>query len=641
MNHGPTAVRVLILATIFGFGSAPLHALSASKANAKPNIIVILADDLGYGELGCYGGKDAPTPNLDAMAKAGVRFTSGYVSCPVCSPTRAGLLTGKYQQRFGHENNIGQSWEIEHPELMGLPVGEKTIADRLKAAGYRTACIGKWHLGVHENFHPQKRGFDEFFGFLEGGRAYLSDDNPGNFYFKSSPPFAPVHFKESGKAPILRGHEVVDEREYLTDAFTREAFRFIDTNAEQPFFLYLAYNAVHTPITPCPRWEARLGHIENPVRRTVASMMAAMDENIGKLREHLRERGVAENTLVIFLSDNGGSPGGNHTSVDSNCADYSLNTPLRGFKGECWEGGIRIPYLIEWPAKIKGGETFTEFVTALDIVPTALSAAGAPAAEQTDGVDLIPFVNRVKQDAPHDALFWRFHTYKAVRKGSMKLVRQRHQPVQLFDLATDIGESKNLAAESPESLAQLQADLAVWESQMQPPRWSQTQPLRADGSPLFGSRIPNGNMEDPQPGGQWPAAWYRSKKCVNWSTAKSVGRGHSLCIEDNTQGSRVSGQWRSQAVKAAPGARYTLNWSWHYEKARGIDAHIRFFDTAGKFIEQKTVSASGSNEGFEQQTQAAVAPPKASTVDVLFMRTAEGSGSVWIDDVVFSDQPSE
>ena len=634
------SVHALTLATIFGFSAAPLHASIPSKANAKPNIIVILADDLGYGELGCYGGKDAPTPNLDAMAKAGIRFTSGYVTCPVCSPTRAGLLTGKYQNRFGHENNIGQSWEIEHPELMGLPVEEQTIADRLKAAGYRTSCIGKWHLGVHENFHPQKRGFDEFFGFLEGGRAYLSDDNPGNFYFKSSPPFATVHFKESGKAPLLRGNEIVAEQEYLTDAFTREALRFIDGNAEQPFFLYLAYNAVHTPITPCPRWEARLGHIKNPVRRAVASMMAAMDEDIGKLREHLRERGMAENTLVIFLSDNGGSPGGNHTSVDPNCANYSLNTPLRGFKGECWEGGIRVPYLIEWPAKIKGGATFNEPVTSMDIVPTALSAAGAPAAEQTDGVDLLPFVNRINNGAPHEALFWRFHTYKAVRKGSMKLVRQRNESDQLFDIESDISESKNLSAERPELLAQLQADLEAWEGQMKPPRWSQIRPLRPDGRPLFGSLLPNGNIEEAQPGGHWPASWYRSARCVKWCTTKSVGKGHSLCIEDDPQGKREPGQWRSQAVTAAPGMSYTLSWSWHYNEARDISAHIRFFDIAGKFIEQKTVSATGSNEGFEPRTQVAVAPPNASTVDVLFMRTATGSGSVWIDDVVFLDQPS-
>jgi arylsulfatase A-like enzyme len=641
MNYLLASVQCLAFATIVALSAAPMRASVASKPHSKPNIIVILADDLGYGELGCYGGKDAPTPNLDAMAKAGARFTSGYVTSPVCSPTRAGLLTGKYQHRFGHENNIAQSWEIEHAELMGLPVEEKTIADRLKNAGYRTACIGKWHLGVHENFHPQRRGFDEFFGFLEGGRAYLSDDHPGNFYFKSSPPFAPVHFKESGKSPLLRGQQVVAEEEYLTDAFTREALRFMDASAEQPFFLYLAYNAVHTPITPCPRWDARLAHIENPVRRAIASMMAAMDENIGKLRDHLRERGMAENTLIIFLSDNGGSPGGNHTLLDPNCANYSLNTPLRGFKGECWEGGIRVPYLIEWPAKIKGGVTFNEPVSSMDIVPTALAAAETQGAEQTDGVDLIPFLSQENNGVPHEELFWRYHTYKAVRKGSMKLVRQRNEPDQLFDLASDIGESKNLAAEKSEVLAQLQADLGVWESKMNAPRWSTTRPLRSDGRPLFGSLLANGNMEEAQPGGQWPASWYRSAGCVKWSAAESAGGGHALCIEDDPQGRRQLGQWRSQAVKASPGSSYTLKWSWHYNKAQDVAAHIRFFDMEGNFIGQKTVTAVGSNQGFEQRTHVAVAPSNASTVDVVFMRAVNGAGSVWIDDVVFSDELSQ
>ena len=629
----------LILAVIAAWILAPIDVFGALKPSNKPNIIVILSDDLGYGELGCYGGKDAPTPNLDAMAKNGVRFTSGYVTCPVCSQTRAGLLTGKYQHRFGHENNIGQSWEIEHPELMGLPIEEQTIADRLKAVGYRTACIGKWHLGSHENFHPQKRGFDEFFGFLEGGRAYLPDDHPSNFYFKSSPPFAPVHFKESGKSPLLRGHEVVHEQEYLTDAFTREALRFIDANAEQPFFLYLAYNAVHTPITPCPRWEARLGHIENPVRRAIASMTASMDENIGKLRDHLRERVIAENTLLIFLSDNGGSPGGNHTLHDPSCANYSLNTPLRGFKGECWEGGIRVPYLAEWPSKISAGMTFNEPVSSMDIVPTALAAAGAPAAEQTDGVDLMSFLNSVNVAVPHPVLFWRFHTYKAVRKGSMKLVKHLNQADQLLDLSEDPSESKNLASERPELLAQLQADLDDWERKMSPPRWSQTRPLRPDGTPLFGSLLSNGTMEEAQPGGQWPSSWYRSATGVKWSTEKSVSKGHSLCIEDDLSGGNQAAQWRSLSVHATPGRSYTLSWRWHYSMAHSMDAHIRFFDRAGKFIEQTTVAASGSNEGFEHRTLVAVAPHKAATVDVLFMRGPKGGGSVWIDDVVFSDQP--
>jgi arylsulfatase A-like enzyme len=617
--------------------SLPLASLSASEVK-RPNIIVILADDLGYGELGCYGGKDAPTPNLDAMAKAGARFTSGYASCPVCSPTRAGLMTGKYQQRFGYENNIGQSWEIEHPELMGLPVEEKTIADRLKSVGYRTACIGKWHLGAHENFHPQNRGFDEFFGFLEGGRAYLTDDDPGNFYLKSTPPFKEVRFKENRNAPIFRGRKIVEEKEYLTDAFTREALQFVDAKPEQPFFLYLAYNAVHTPITPCARWEAKLKHLENPIRRTVASMMAAMDENIGKLRGHLRERGIADNTLLVFLSDNGGSPGGHQTAVAPDFENYSLNTPLRGYKGECWEGGIRVPYMIEWPGKISPGITSDAPVTSLDVLPTALAAARTSPVEKADGADLLPFLSGVKTEAPHDTLFWRFHIYKAVRKGQMKLVKRRNEPDQLFDLAVDQAESKNIAAERPEVLAELNRDLAAWENEMAPPRWDQKRPLRPDGRPLFGSLFPNGNAEEAQPGGEWPSAWFRSKTCVKWVKGKSVSGRHSLFIEDNPEAKQEPGKWSSVTGKVTPGMSYSLKWMWQHTQAKKVTAQIRFFDQAGKFIESKSLATDGSNQAFEQQHLTASAPAGAATADVLFMRAADGSGSAWIDDVVFEEQ---
>jgi arylsulfatase A-like enzyme len=627
-----------ILAVIMAAGMfAQVLSVQGADKTHRPNIIVLLADDLGYGELGCYGYKDAITPNLDAMAKAGVRCTSGYVTCPVCSPSRAGLLTGKYQQRFGHENNIAQSWELQHPELMGLPVGEKTIADRLKEAGYRTAAIGKWHLGVHENFQPQKRGFDEFFGFLEGGRAYLSDDDPGNFFCKSLPPYQQVHFKEGVHAPIYRGREVVAEKQYLTDAFTREALRFIDASRGQPFFLYLAYNAVHSPITPCARWEAKLSNIENPVRRTLASMTAAMDENIGTLRDHLRALGIAENTLLIFLSDNGGSPGGSPAQVAAGAVSYSLNTPLHGFKGECYEGGIRIPYIVEWPGTIRGGVTSDAAVSSLDILPTTLAAAGAAPAPQTDGVNLLPFFQGAASSPPHEKLFWRFHVYKAARKGSMKLVKQRDKPDELYDLAADVTESKDLAAAKPEVVAELNKELTVWESQMIPPRWSQQFPLRPDGRPLFGSLLQNGNVEEAQPGKPWPKAWYRSKTCVQWSTAKSLSPSHSLCIEDNPAGKQEAGVWRSLAEKTSPGMTYTLTWAWQHTSAKNISAELRFFDAAGKCIARKTTHANGSNDAFEKQTIRAVAPAQAATVDVLFTRAADGSGTVFIDDIHLTD----
>lgn len=619
----------------------------------KPNIIVILADDLGYGELGCYGGRDAPTPNLDGMARAGVRFTSGYVTCPVCSPTRAGLLTGRYQQRFGHENNIGQSWQIEHPEWMGLPVEEKTLADRLRAAGYRTAAIGKWHLGVHENYHPQARGFDEFFGFLEGGRAYLPDDDPANYYLRAIPPHKKVHFRQAGKAPIYRGRDIIEEREYLTDAFTREAIGFVDRSKDRPFFLYLAYNAVHTPITPCPRWEARLRHIENPVRRTVASMTAAMDEEIGKLRLHLRKTGLADHTLLIFLSDNGGSPGG--IAKEARAAPYSLNTPLRGHKGQCWEGGIRIPYIVEWPGRIKGGVTSDLPVSSLDIVPTALAAAGAALPETCDGVNLLPFLDGASSGVPHHKLFWRFHVYRAVRVGPMKLLKIRGQPDQLYDLVADLTESRDLAADRPDVVAALNKKLAEWERRMVPPRWNQRFPLTPDGKPMFprkpglaGAARPaqvtrarnllrNGDAETPQPGRPWPVAWYRSESGVKWSTEKAASPTHSLCLEGGVRAPGQVAAWRSLAVDVVPGRAYELSWAWRYEGAREVAAHLRFFATDGKFISQEHVVANGSVATFEAQRIGAIAPAGAATADVCFRKSPGAAGTVFVDDIVLRE----
>ncbi|MEI6239220.1 MAG: sulfatase-like hydrolase/transferase [Planctomycetia bacterium] len=453
------------------------HAPADAAGPRRPNVIVIVADDLGYGELGCYGGTDAPSPNIDAMAKAGATCTAGYVTCPVCSPTRAGLLTGRYQQRFGHENNIAQSFELEHAELLGLPLDEQTLAERLKAAGYRTAAVGKWHLGVHDRYHPLVHGFDEFFGFLDGGRAYLPDDDPGNFYFKSSAPYPQVPFKENGRSPVMRGRETVQEREYLTDAFTREALAFIESNKTQPFLLYLAYSAPHTPITPCARWEEKLSRIQNPIRRTIASMVAAMDEGIGKIRERLRTHGLADDTIVVFLSDNGGSPGGNKTLIEAGCDNYSLNTPLRGFKGECYEGGIRVPYLVEWPGHVAAGTTYDRPVSSLDIVPTALAAAGIPVPTDTDGASLLPFLAADRNDAaPHSALFWRFGGWKAVRQGDLKLLKAQGKPDELYDLATDVAESRNLAAERPEDVARLNKSLTEWERGMIAPRWTGTSP---------------------------------------------------------------------------------------------------------------------------------------------------------------------
>ncbi|MFA7005083.1 MAG: sulfatase-like hydrolase/transferase, partial [Verrucomicrobiia bacterium] len=361
---------------------------SQSLAADKPNILLIVVDDMGYSDVGFHGCKDIPTPNLDALAASGVRFTNGYVSGPYCSPTRAGLMTGRYQTRFGHEFNPGAN--------QGLPLTEKTIADRLKAAGYITGCVGKWHLGSLPEMHPQKRGFDEFFGFLGGAHSY---------------------FDAGG---ILRGTEQVKELDYTTDAFSREAVAFIDrhrTNAK-PWFLYLAFNAVHTPMQADDARLAKFAGIADKTRRTYAAMMCAMDEAVGHVRMKLADAGLEKNTLVTFISDNGGPtmPG---VTVNGSC-----NDPLRGSKRTTLEGGIRVPFVVAWPGRVKPG-VFQQPAIQLDLHVTALAVAGVDVKPEwkLDGVNLLPFLSGEKSGSPHAALYWRFGEQMAIRAGDYKLVR--------------------------------------------------------------------------------------------------------------------------------------------------------------------------------------------------------------------------
>jgi arylsulfatase A-like enzyme len=409
----------------------------------QPNIVVIISDDMGYADIGCQGCKDIPTPNIDSIARKGVRFTSGYVSCPVCSPTRAGLSTGRYQQRFGHEFNTGPP-PGGLREQVGLPLTEVTIADILKAAGYVTGAVGKWHLGMAPHFHPFKRGYDEFFGFLHGGHSYI---DPGLGTFN----------------PILRGTEPVDEKEYLTDAFSREAVAFVERHRKERFFLYLAYNAVHTPMQSPQRYRDSFKHITNPKRRIYAGMLTAMDEGIGKLLVKLRELGLEKDTLLFFINDNGGPTG----------ANGSRNEPLRATKGTMYEGGIRVPFMVKWPGRLKAGSTYDKPVISLDILPTAAAAGGAelPAGRKLDGVNLLPYLTGENKQPPHEALFWRSGLNHAARKGDWKLVKMGDH-TGLYNLASDIGESKDLKAEKPDVFKEMQDAYEQWNWQMIEPVWT-------------------------------------------------------------------------------------------------------------------------------------------------------------------------
>ena len=423
----------------------------AAETAKRPNILVIVADDLGYADLGFQGGADIPTPHINSLAAGGVRFTNGYVSGPYCSPTRAGLLTGRYQQRFGHEFNPGGT-EVQEK---GLPLSETTIANRFKDAGYVTGLVGKWHLGASPKFHPQKRGFDEYFGFLGGSHTYFSKTGDG----------------------ILRGTEATSEPTYLTDAFGREAVSFIERHQKEPFFLYLAFNAVHTPMEADEERREKFSSIHDGTRQTYAAMLSAMDDAVGRVLTTLRETKLDENTLIFFISDNGGPtmPG---TTINS-----SINTPLRGSKRTTSEWRIRVPFVIQWKGHIAPGAVYNHPVIQLDIQPTALAAAGIETRPEwnLDGVNLLPAITCQTNTIPHQTLYWRLGQQNAIRHGDWKLVQYdlnvENYPTRgvsqkkLYHLTKDIGEQHDLASQHPEKVKELETLWEAWNGQLAAPLW--------------------------------------------------------------------------------------------------------------------------------------------------------------------------
>lgn len=441
---GVLCVRCALMAAALACLVVPVRSVAEAGKEVKqrPNVVVIVADDLGYADLGCQGSKDVRTPQIDALAAGGVRFTNGYVSCPVCSPTRAGLMTGRYQQRFGHEFNPGPPAQAS-PQF-GLPLEEKTIAERFKAAGYVTGCVGKWHLGLRDAYLPTSRGFDKFFGFPHGSHSYIDA-------------------RADSVNPILRGTKAVEKEEYLTDAFTREAVAFIDHHRDEPFFLYLAYNAIHTPMQAPAKYLDRFPNVADSKRRTMLAMLSAMDDGVGEVMAKLRQARLDERTLVVFVSDNGGPTARNG----------SRNDPLRGFKGQVLEGGIRVPFMMAWEGRLPAGKVYERPVISLDILPTALASAGiTPAADwKLDGVNLLPHLTGEKPEAPHETLFWRFGPQSAIRQGRWKLIEHQGDAPQLYDLAADVGEQNDLAIKMPDKVKALQQVYQSWNVQLAAPRW--------------------------------------------------------------------------------------------------------------------------------------------------------------------------
>jgi len=397
-----------------------------SQALNKPNIIIILTDDQGYGDVGFNGSKQLKTPNIDQLAKNGAIFTNGYVSYAVCGPSRAGLITGRYQDKFGYSRN-----PLFAPKdaSLGLPLEEETLAAALKKAGYTNMAIGKWHLGAHTTLRPLQRGFDEFYGFLSGGHKYFPEQLIRKDLSEVGSQFDAYNTK------LLRNDTRVEETEYLTDAFSREAVNFVDKNAKKPFFLYLAYNAPHAPLQATEKYLSRYPDIKNKDRKTYAAMVSAVDDGVGLLLQKLRDLHIDKNTIVFFLSDNGGNEN-----------KGAFNGPLKKGKGSLFEGGIRVPFAVQWKGTILPNQKFQHPIISLDIFATAVAQANVTPKNKIDGKNLIPYLSGKNKDAPHETLYWRMFDKKsvAVLNNNFKYIIEKGGEAGLYNLAKDISEKNNI-----------------------------------------------------------------------------------------------------------------------------------------------------------------------------------------------------
>ncbi len=402
-----------------------------------PNIIIFLVDDAGYVDFGFMGSQDLETPNIDKLARDGVVFRDAHVSASVCAPSRAGLITGLYQQRFGYECN-------DVPKDKGLDLTTPTLGKKLKEKGYRTTAIGKWHLGIGDEYHPNARGFDEFYGFLAGGRSYFPDETQD---------------QEGNPRAILHNDQHVHFEGYLTDAFGDQAVKYIEREKQNPFFMYLAFNAVHTPMHAK---EKDLAKYAGHPRQELAAMTWSLDENVGKVIDKLKLEGLYENSLIFFLSDNGGA----HNN-QSDCGE------LKGWKGNKFEGGHRVPFTLTWPREINGSITYDGLTSSLDIFSTSLKAAGMDLdTSQVDGVDLIPYINGTNEsEAPHEFLFWRKDKMGAIRRNAFKLVQLKGYGHNLYNLNNNLGETIDISESHAREVSRLADRFKKWESEMEDPRW--------------------------------------------------------------------------------------------------------------------------------------------------------------------------
>jgi arylsulfatase A-like enzyme len=445
------AERSLMQTRVFLLAALILGASPQAQAQRPPNVVLVMMDDLGYGDLGSYGASDVRTPNIDRLAREGVRLTDAYANGPVCTPTRAALISGRYQQRVGLEGVLTMS---PADRERGLPAQGTSLPALLKANGYATGLVGKWHLGWKPEFGPNAHGFDEFYGFLSGAHSYYTNQ-------------ADVFEVGGGPADLFENATPVEPNGYLTDEITRRAVTFITRHADEPFFLEVAYNAVHWPFEPPdrPPTEAEL-RAPRPLRQMPDDSVPATrqdyvrileraDQGVGEILAALEKRGVTKNTLVIFTNDNGGEW-------------LSRNAPLFHRKGTLWEGGIRVPLIVRWPGEIPSGKISKQVAITMDVTATILAAAGArlPAGYHPDGIDILPIL-RGKAPLLERRLFWRwvrpYRQQRAVRSGQWKLLNDGNN-LLLFDLSVDPGERTDLAARRPELVATLARLLAKWEA---------------------------------------------------------------------------------------------------------------------------------------------------------------------------------
>ncbi|GAB5561408.1 MAG: hypothetical protein SynsKO_30550 [Synoicihabitans sp.] len=453
-------------------------------AEERPNIVLILCDDLGYADVGFNGSPDIKTPRLDALASGGVTFKSAYVAHPFCGPSRMSLMTGRYPHAMGTPFNLPNSGHgIEAYNRLGVPVSEKLISSVLQDAGYYTGAIGKWHMGITRPYHPNTRGFDDYYGFLGGGHRYFPEQ------------FKPAYAAEVAKGtkhineyllPLERNGVAVDETDYITDALSREAARFVREahGKEKPFFLYLAYNAPHSPLEAKDEDLALYAHIKDRKRRIFAAMVHAVDRGVGELVDALEETNTLENTLIVFLSDNGGK-----LELGAN------NGPLREGKGSAFEGGFRVPMFFHWPKGLPRGRTFEYPVTSLDFYPTfaALGHASVPPEKQLDGRNIIPGVVANRDTRSGEMIYVLRHrkAYHDVggRIDDWKVSRVGQSAWRLFNLAEDIGEHVDLSAQHPRRVARMVKQLERWTHTYAEPQWfhiwAEGEEWRADGMPRY------------------------------------------------------------------------------------------------------------------------------------------------------------